>query len=58
MKLLIVDDEKRIRALIAKYASFEGYETEEAENGMQAIEMCRQHHYDLVRVSQLRPLHL
>ena len=33
MKLLIVDDEARIRALIAKYAAFEGYETEEAENG-------------------------
>ena len=41
MKLLIVDDEARIRALISKYAAFEGYETEEAENGMQAIEMCR-----------------
>ena len=33
MKLLIVDDEARIRALISKYAAFEGYETEEAENG-------------------------
>ena len=30
MKLLIVDDEQRIRSLIAKYASFEGYETAEA----------------------------
>ena len=40
-KLLIVDDEARIRALIAKYAAFEGYETEEADNGMKAVEMCR-----------------
>ena len=55
MKLLIVDDEARIRALIAKYAAFEGYETEEAENGMQAIEMCRQHHYDLVIMDVMMP---
>ena len=41
MTLLIVDDEARIRSLIVKYASFEGYNAEEAENGMQAIEMCR-----------------
>ena len=48
MKLLIVDDEKRIRALIAKYASFEGYETDEAEDGMQAVAMCRERRYDLI----------
>ena len=55
MKLLIVDDEARIRALIAKYAAFEGYETEEAENGMQAIEMCRQHRYDLIIMDVMMP---
>ena len=55
MKLLIVDDEARIRALIAKYAAFEGYETDEAENGMQAIEKCRQNHYDLVIMDVMMP---
>ena len=55
MKLLIVDDEARIRALIAKYAAFEGYETEEAENGMQAIEMCRKTRYDLVIMDVMMP---
>ena len=33
-KILIADDEELIRALIAKYAKFEGYETEEARDGM------------------------
>lgn len=33
-KLCIVDDEEKIRALIKKYALFEGYEVKEAENGM------------------------
>ena len=55
MKLLIVDDEARIRALIVKYAAFEGYETEEAENGMQAVEMCRKNHYDLVIMDVMMP---
>ena len=44
MKLLIVDDEQKIRELIAKYAVFEGYECIEAENGMQAVEMFRAKH--------------
>ena len=55
MKLLIVDDEARIRALIAKYAAFEGYTTEEAENGMQAVEMCREGNYDLIIMDVMMP---
>jgi len=55
MKLLIVDDESRIRSLIVKYATFEGYETEEAENGMQAVEMCRAQPYDLIIMDVMMP---
>ena len=40
-KLLIVDDEQSIRALIRKYAVFDGYEVEEASDGMEAIEKFR-----------------
>ena len=32
-KLLVVDDEERIRSLIKKYAQFEGYEIVEAFDG-------------------------
>jgi len=55
MTLLIVDDESRIRTLIAKYAAFEGYQTEEAANGMQAVEMCRKKHYDLIIMDVMMP---
>ena len=41
LKLLVVDDEEKIRALIRKYAEFEGHSVTEAENGMQAVELCR-----------------
>ena len=53
--LLIADDESRIRTLIGKYAAFEGYKTEEAENGMQAVEMCRRKHYDLIIMDVMMP---
>jgi DNA-binding response OmpR family regulator len=53
--LLIVDDESRIRSLIAKYAAFEGYATEEADNGMTAVEMCRQKQYDLIIMDVMMP---
>ena len=55
MKLLIVDDEARIRSLIAKYAAFEGYETEEAADGMQAVALCRENRYDLIIMDVMMP---
>lgn len=54
-KLCIVDDEEKIRALIKKYALFEGYEVKEAENGMQAIEMCQRENFDLVVMDIMMP---
>lgn len=55
MTLLVVDDEIRIRELIRKYAAFEGYEVEEASNGMEAIEKCRQKNYDLIIMDVMMP---
>ena len=55
MTLLIVDDEQRIRELIRKYAVFEGYEVDEATDGMQAVEKCRARRYDLVIMDVMMP---
>lgn len=54
-KILIADDESAIRTLIAKYAAFEGYTTEEAENGMQAVEKCKNNNYDLLILDIMMP---
>ncbi len=54
-KLLIVDDEMNIRLLIKKYALFEQYEVEEAENGMEAIEKCRETAFDLIIMDIMMP---
>ena len=55
MKLLIVDDEAAIRLLIKKYADFEGYETDEAADGMEAVIKCRQSTYDMVIMDVMMP---
>ena len=39
--ILVVDDEEKIRTLIRKYAEFEGHQVTEAENGMEAVSLCR-----------------
>ncbi len=55
MKILVVDDEARIRELIKKYAVFEGYEVVEAENGMKAIEIARKQTFDLIIMDVMMP---
>ena len=54
-RLLVVDDEFRIRQIIRKYAEFEGYTVEEAVDGMQAIEICRKEEFDLIIMDIMMP---
>ncbi|MDD5881857.1 response regulator transcription factor [Erysipelotrichaceae bacterium Oil+RF-744-GAM-WT-6] len=54
-RILIVDDEEKIRQMIRKYAEYEGFETDEAEDGLQAVEKCSINHYDLVVMDIMMP---
>lgn len=54
-KLLIVDDEEKIRTLIRKYAVFEGYDVTEAEDGMSAMEILRNKDFDLIILDIMMP---
>ena len=38
MKVLIVDDNKDLTELLAEYMSFSGFETEAAQNGLEALD--------------------
>ena len=40
-KLLIVDDEVKIREVLKEYAEFEGYEIDLACDGMEAVRLAR-----------------
>ena len=54
-RILIVDDEVQIRDIIHKYASFSGYQADEATNGMDAVSMCRNTDYDVVIMDIMMP---
>lgn len=54
-KILIVDDEQKIREVIREYAEFNGYEVNEAENGMEAIGLCKLNDYDLIIMDIMMP---
>ena len=54
-KLLVVDDEQNIRAMIRKYAEFDGYTVEEAGDGMEAVEKCRKGSFDLIIMDVMMP---
>lgn len=55
MRILIVDDEELIRTVIKEYASLEGYETDEAGNGLEAVEKCKNENYDLIIMDIMMP---
>ena len=37
-KILVADDEQNIRELIKKYAKYEGFDVDDASNGLEVIE--------------------
>jgi len=53
--ILVVDDEENIRRLIRKYAEFEGHTVTDAENGMEAIELCRKNSFDIIIMDVMMP---
>jgi DNA-binding NtrC family response regulator len=55
MRVLVVDDEADIRQLIRTVVAMKGYETLEAEDGLQALEMARQLTCDLIITDQEMP---
>ncbi|MDI6781792.1 MAG: sigma-54 dependent transcriptional regulator [bacterium] len=48
MKVLLVDDQKRILVLLEQFLQDEGYEVETAEDGFKAIEEIKKNAFDLV----------
>lgn len=54
-KLLVVDDEPKIREVIKEYAEFNGYEVTEAADGMSAVGLCKLNEYDLIILDIMMP---
>jgi len=54
-KILVVDDERKICAVIREYAEWNGYEVEEAANGMDAVDLCRENDFDIIVMDVMMP---
>ncbi|MDW7657808.1 MAG: response regulator transcription factor [Bacillota bacterium] len=54
-RILIVDDEQKIRLMIRKYAEFEGYHVTEAADGMEAVRLCRDLNFDAIVMDVMMP---
>lgn len=54
-KILVVDDEEKIRQLIKKYADFEGHEIQEAADGLTAVELCKKETFDIIIMDIMMP---
>jgi len=54
-KLLVVDDENRIRRLLKMYLEKADYEIDEAENGKKALQLALENDYDLILLDLMMP---
>ena len=54
-KLLVVDDEQKIREVIREYSEFNGFEVTEAADGMTAVGLCKLNDYDLIIMDIMMP---
>lgn len=54
-KILVVDDEPKIRELVKKYALYEGHEVTEAGDGMEAVEICKVKDFDIIILDVMMP---
>ena len=55
LKILIVDDEIKIREVVREYAEASGYKSDEASDGYQAIEKVKNNDYDCVILDIMMP---
>ncbi len=54
-KILIVDDDPGIRMLLSKFLQREGFDTVLAQDGLEGVEMAKEHHPDLIMLDVVMP---
>ncbi|MCL1867154.1 MAG: response regulator transcription factor [Oscillospiraceae bacterium] len=54
-RLLVVDDEEKIREVIREYAEWSGYSVSEAADGMAALGLCKLNDYDIIIMDIMMP---
>ncbi len=54
-RILVVDDEEKIRTIIRKYGEYEGYEVIEAKDGREAVRICEKQDFDVIILDVMMP---
>ncbi len=54
-RILIVDDEEKIRFVVREYAEFSGHEVLEAADGSEALEICKKEKVDIIILDIMMP---
>ena len=54
-RLLVVDDEEKIRLIIRKYAEMEGHQVTEAKDGIEAVSICALEDFDVIILDVMMP---
>ncbi len=52
---MICDDEPGLRSVIKRYAEFDGHETVEAGDGLEAVEACKRESFDIIIMDVMMP---
>jgi CheY-like chemotaxis protein len=54
-RVLVVDDEENIRFALKRWFEAGGFDVDVAEDGVQAVEACQNHHYDVITMDLEMP---
>jgi len=54
-KILICDDESGLRAVLKRYAQFDGHEVTEAGDGTEAVKACAKEQFDIIIMDIMMP---
>lgn len=54
-RILVVDDEEKIREVIREYGEFEGHTVLEAKDGMEAVNICKEQDFDVIVMDIMMP---
>ena len=54
-KILVVDDEEKIREVIKEYGEFQGHQVFQAEDRIDAVKMCRDNDFNIIVMDIMMP---
>ena len=54
-RILVVDDEDFVRDALSRFLSIRGFDVDQARDGLEAVQKCAEHDYDLVTMDLEMP---